>query len=356
MGQNSEGSDQCRLGEGARGGLYQKEDEHDSCGIGFVADIKGRKSHAILSRGLEVLERMEHRGAESADNKTGDGSGVLMQIPHGYYKTLIPGLPGEGTYGTGLAFFPGPGGDKKTAGIHRIITRTVEELAGALGLGVHAWRDVPVNSGVIGSIARAAEPVIKQLVLVPLAPGGEGQTTDDAGGISDLEFRLYIFRKKLEKLLRADETLKKAGAECYFPSLSSRTIVYKGMLMPSQLRDYYPELQNPGIETAVALVHSRFSTNTFPNWPLAQPFRMVSHNGEINTIKGNRFWIRARQALFEHPRITRLFPDGKFTLEDILPVIEPDRSDSASFDNALELLVMSGRSLPHALMMLIPES
>jgi glutamate synthase (NADPH/NADH) large chain len=305
---------------------------------------------------LEVLERMEHRGAESADNKTGDGSGVLMQIPHGYYKTLIPGLPGEGTYGTGLAFFPGLGGDKKTAQLHGIITRAVEELAGALGLGVHAWREVPTNSGVIGSIARAAEPVIKQLVLAPLSPEGEGQKGDETGGISDLEFRLYIFRKRLEKTLRANGDFKKAGAACYFPSLSSRTIVYKGMLMPSQLKDYYPELQNPAIQTAVALVHSRFSTNTFPNWPLAQPFRMVSHNGEINTIKGNRFWVSAREALFEHPRFARLFPDGKFTLEDILPVIEPDRSDSASFDNALELLVMSGRSLPHALMMLIPES
>jgi glutamate synthase (NADPH/NADH) large chain len=299
---------------------------------------------------------MEHRGAESADNKTGDGSGVLLQIPHDYYKTLIPGLPGPGTYGTGLAFFPGPRGGKKNGELHGSITRAVEETAGALGLRVHAWRDVPVNGGVIGSIARAAEPVIRQLVLVPLVPeGAEPQNADD-GGISDLEFRLYVFRKKLEKLLRTDETLKKAGGECYFPSLSSRTIVYKGMLMPSQLKDYYPELQDPGIRTAVALVHSRFSTNTFPNWPLAQPFRMVSHNGEINTIKGNRFWISAREALFDHPRFSRLFPEGKITLEDVLPVIEPDRSDSASFDNVLELLVMSGRSLPHALMMLIPES
>jgi glutamate synthase (NADPH/NADH) large chain len=333
--------------------LYRREDEHDSCGIGFVADIKGRKSHAILSRGLDVLERMEHRGAESADNKTGDGSGVLLQIPHDYYKTLIPGLPEPGAYGTGLAFFPGPAAGKKKNELREIIIRTVEELAGALGLAVHAWRDVPVESGVIGSIARAAEPEVKQLVLVP---AGGGRKSAPAEGIPDLEFRLYILRKKLEKLLRGDETFKKAGAECYFPSLSSRTIVYKGMLMPTQLKDYYPELRNPGVETAVALVHSRFSTNTFPNWSLAQPFRMVSHNGEINTIKGNRFWVSAREALFAHPRFKELFPDGKFTLEDILPVIEPDRSDSASFDNMLELLVMSGRSLPHALMMLIPES
>jgi glutamate synthase (NADPH/NADH) large chain len=298
---------------------------------------------------------MEHRGAESADNKTGDGSGVLLQIPHDYYKKLIPGLPQAGTYGTGLAFFPGSPGGKKNSALHRIITQAAEEAAAVLGLRIHAWRDVPVNSGVIGSIARAAEPVIKQLVLTPVSPA-KGEPETGPGGITDLEFLLYIFRKKLDKTLRADAALTKAGAECYFPSLSSRTIVYKGMLMPTQLRDYYPELQNPEVETAVALVHSRFSTNTFPNWPLAQPFRMVSHNGEINTIKGNRFWMTAREALFSHPRFRELFPEGNAVLEDILPVIEPDRSDSASFDNALELLVMSGRSLPHALMMLIPES
>jgi glutamate synthase (NADPH/NADH) large chain len=296
---------------------------------------------------------MEHRGAESADNKTGDGSGVLLQIPHDYYKKQIPDLPEAGNYGTGLAFFPGSPGGKKNGELQGIITRAAEETAAALSLRVHAWRDVPVNSGVIGSIARAAEPVTKQLFLTPVSPekGGTGP-----GDITDLEFLLYVFRKKLEKTLRAEAVLAKAGVECYFPSLSSRTIVYKGMLMPSQLKDYYPELQNPEVKTAVALVHSRFSTNTFPNWPLAQPFRMVSHNGEINTIKGNRFWMTAREALFSHPRFKELFPAGNAALEDILPVIEPDRSDSASFDNALELLVMSGRSLPHALMMLIPES
>ncbi|AEF80549.1 glutamate synthase large subunit [Leadbettera azotonutricia] len=323
-------------------GLYLKEHEHDSCGIGFVADIKGRKSHDILKRGLEVLERMEHRGAESADNKTGDGSGVLLQIPHEFYKKLIPGLPEEGTYGTGLAFFPH---QNKNDDIHGKVKAIIENVAKAAGFSMLALRDVPVNSNAIGIIAKSAEPVIKQLVLVPL------KAKAGASGIepSELEFSLFIFRKKLEKALEGDESLKKAGAECYFPSLSSRTIIYKGMLMSSQLKDYFPELSDSAMKTAVALVHSRFSTNTFPNWPLAQPFRMVAHNGEINTVKGNRFWMAAREALLDHPRFGA-------TLKEILPIIDKDGSDSASFDNVLELLVMSGRSLPHALMMMIPES
>ncbi|MDR1104873.1 MAG: glutamate synthase large subunit [Treponema sp.] len=331
------------------GGMYRPEDEHDSCGIGFVADIKGRKSHDILKRGLEVLERMEHRGAESADNKTGDGSGVLLQIPHDFYKRLIPGLPEAGSYGTGLIFFPGPNSEQKDEHT-RIILDTIDETARAADLAAIAIRDVPVNNGAIGLIARAAEPAVKQLVLADKKAGTEGardaaNTEGAAGseGVSDLELRLFIFRKKLEKTLRAK------GAQAYMPSLSSRVIVYKGMMMSSQLKEYFPELRDETMATAVALVHSRFSTNTFPDWPLAQPFRMVAHNGEINTIRGNRFWMEAREALFDHPRF-----GGH--IKDILPSIEPGRSDSASFDNALELLVMSGRSLPHALMMLIPES
>jgi glutamate synthase (NADPH/NADH) large chain len=363
MGEHEEGADQCTLGIHTLGGLYRKEDEHDSCGIGFVADIKGRKSHAILKRGLEVLKRMEHRGAESADNKTGDGSGVLIQIPHDYYKKMVPSLPAPGSYGTGLVFLPGSGEAGQMEELRRGAVKIIEKTAEASGLSILAWRDVPTNSGVIGDIARAAEPTVRQVFLAPRdlkgpgplragsKPAGNAGQGGDAGqtGISDLEFQLYIFRKRLEKALREQADLKKASAECYLPSLSSRTIVYKGMLMSGQLKDYYHELQDEGIETAVALVHSRFSTNTFPAWSLAQPFRMVSHNGEINTIKGNRFWMTAREALLSHPRFGS-------ALEDILPVLEPDRSDSATFDNALELLVMSGRSLPHALMMLIPES
>jgi glutamate synthase (NADPH/NADH) large chain len=307
-------------------GLYRKEDEHDSCGIGFVADIKGRKSHAILMRGLEILKRMEHRSGAGADNKTGDGSGVLVQIPHGFYRKSIPDLPEPGAYGTGLLFMPRDEAPR--------IVNIVEETAAACGLSIVAWRELPLDSSAIGTIARSAEPFIRQVFLT-LAGGKSGK-----GGVSDLEIALYIFRKRFEK---------QQGASCYFPSLSSRVIVYKGMFAPYQLSAYYPELLDEAFITAVALVHSRFSTNTFPDWPLAQPFRFIAHNGEINTIKGNRFWMASREALFAHPRFGA-------ALKEILPVIEPGRSDSASLDNVLELLLMSGRSLPHALMMLIPEA
>ncbi|MDR3161095.1 MAG: glutamate synthase large subunit [Spirochaetaceae bacterium] len=346
MGEHEEGGDQ-RVPQG----LYRPEYEHDSCGIGFVADIKGRPSHDILQRGLEVLERMEHRGAESADNKTGDGSGVLLQIPHDYYKKLIPGLPDPLSYGTGLAFLPGLG-DKKNDALRERCKDLIKETAAASGLAVFAWRDVPTQNGGIGAIAASLEPLVSQVVLVPNEPpdaSSPAATASSETEVSDLEFRLYLFRKKLEKVLQNDKALQSSRWECYFPSLSSRTVVYKGMLMPNQLRDYYPELGDEDMKTAVALVHSRFSTNTFPNWPLAQPFRMVAHNGEINTIRGNRFWMEAREAIFSHPRFGA-------DLKELFPIIEPGRSDSASFDNMLELLVMSGRSLPHALMMLIPEA
>ncbi|MDR2078209.1 MAG: glutamate synthase subunit alpha, partial [Treponema sp.] len=322
------------------GGLYRKEDEHDSCGIGFVADIKGRPSHRIVQRGLEVLERMEHRGAESADNKTGDGSGLLVQLPHGFYKKQFPALPEPGNYGAGLVFLPASRG--ASAELHKKAVDLIEETARETGLDVLGWREVPTDGSVIGAIARSAEPAVRQLFLG--GPAG-GKT----GNVSDLELGLYVFRKKLEGRLRSRQDFGRWASDCYFPSLSSRTVVYKGMLMPNQLRRYYPELDDAEFASAVALVHSRFSTNTFPNWSLAQPFRILSHNGEINNIKGNRFWMAAREALFSHPRLG----DG---LKDILPVLEPDKSDSAGFDNLLELLVLTGRSLPHALMMMIPES
>ncbi|MDR2633053.1 MAG: glutamate synthase large subunit [Treponema sp.] len=323
-------------------GLYQKEAEHDSCGIGFVADIKGRPSHGIVQRGLEVLERMEHRGAESADNKTGDGSGVLLQIPHDYYQRVIPRLPPRGSYGTGLAFFSGPETRQSQAPSCPQVLDLIAQTAEETGFKPPLWRDLALNPDALGSIARNAEPLVKQIVLIP-----QQDLPEDAQGVSSLELSLYLFRKKLEKALALHKTPERGTV--YFPSLSSRIIVYKGMLMPTQLKAYYPELQDEALTSAVALVHSRFSTNTFPNWPLAQPFRLVAHNGEINTVKGNRFWMQAREALFSHPRFGR-------SLADLLPVIEADKSDSASFDNVLELLVMSGRSLPHALMMLIPES
>lgn len=319
-------------------GLYRHDYEHDACGIGFVAQVNGNASHDIVERGLEVLERLEHRGAESADNKTGDGAGILMQIPHEFYEEVFKKLPPRGMYGTGLVFFPDASKEKGNEKLSSLIVKEMERLAAELGLAIHSWRDVPTNPEVLGLIARKAEPTIKQVVLVPSA---------GTGG-ADLELRLYIYRKKLEKIIREDPRFALAK-DFYIPSLSSKTMVYKGMLMSSQLRHYFTELTDPRVKSAVAMVHSRFSTNTFPAWPLAQPFRMLAHNGEINTVRGNRYWMAAREALFEHPTLGPHF-------KDILPVIEPDRSDSASLDNALELLVMAGRSLPHALMMLIPES
>jgi len=273
-------------------GLYRPEDEHDACGIGFVADIKGRKSHDILTRGLEVLERMEHRGAESADNKTGDGAGVLLQIPHSFYAALAPALPQAGEYGTGLVFLP----SKASGGSPDAVQAEIEKIAAASGLSVVAWREVPTDPSVIGPIARKAEPAVKQVFLAAKGAKAAAAAKTAAasladGGVPAVEKRLFIFRKRLEKAIREGSFAGKG--DFHLPSLSSRTIVYKGMLMSSQLRSYFTELSDPRLETAVALVHSRFSTNTFPSWPLAQPFRMVAHNGEINTVRGNRFWMAA---------------------------------------------------------------
>jgi glutamate synthase (NADPH/NADH) large chain len=315
-------------------GLYNSEYERDACGIGFVANIRGVKSHEILERGLDVLERMTHRGAESADNKTGDGAGVLLQIPHEFYQSQIAGLPDAGQYGMGVVFLPRDADEM--ASCMSLFEGVVERE----GMRLIAWRDVPVNSDVLGNIARGSEPVVKQ-VFVTTGPQ-QGQVQQE-----HLERQLYVVRKQAESTIR-NAPLKNA-LQFYITNLSTRTVIYKGMLMPAQVRDYYPELSDERMHTAIALVHSRFSTNTFPTWDLAQPFRMLGHNGEINTIKGNRFWIQARESSFESP----LFGED---IKKLLPIIEPGKSDSASFDNVLELLVQGGRSLPHALMMMIPES
>ena len=310
-------------------GLYNSAYERDACGIGFVANIKGRKSHDIIWRGLEVLERMTHRGAESADNKTGDGAGIMLQIPHAFFASEIPALPDAGQYGMGLVFLPRDP-DEAVA-----CMRAFEDVVADEGLTLIGWRDVPVDPDVLGEIARASEPVTKQIFLT-------GDVDPDA-----LERKLYVVRKRIESLIR--ESGLKQAAQFYVTHLSTRTVIYKGMLMPEQIKAYYPELADSRMLSAIALVHSRFSTNTFPTWDLAQPFRVLAHNGEINTIKGNRFWIQARETSFQSP----LFSDD---FQKLLPIIEPGKSDSASFDNVLELLVQAGRSLPHALMMLIPES
>lgn len=312
-------------------GLYKSTHEHDSCGIGFVAHIKGNPSHDIINRGIEVLERMEHRGAESADNKTGDGAGILMQIPHDLYKDEVALLPGQGLYGTGIVFLPRDKGEAEFC-----ITE-LERVINEEGMKTVGWRDIAVNNSVLGKISRASEPAMKQVFV----------TLNSLQDQKVLEQKLYIIRKVIESTIR-NSSLKEKHL-FYIPSLSSRTIVYKGMLMPKQLRYYYLDLQDKRMASAVALVHSRFSTNTFPSWDLAQPFRMLAHNGEINTIKGNRFWMSARESTFVSP----VFGEE---IRKILPVIEPGKSDSASFDNALEMLYFAGRSLPHGLMMLIPES
>jgi glutamate synthase (NADPH/NADH) large chain len=312
-------------------GLYNSTHEHDSCGIGFVAHIKGNPSHDIINRGIEVLERMEHRGAESADNKTGDGAGILMQIPHDLYKDEVALLPGQGLYGTGIVFLPRDKGEAEFC-----ITE-LERVINEEGMKTVGWRDIAVNNSVLGKISRASEPAMKQVFV----------TLNSLQDQKVLEQKLYIIRKVIESTIRNSSL--KGKHLFYIPSLSSRTIVYKGMLMPKQLRHYYLDLQDKRMTSAVALVHSRFSTNTFPSWDLAQPFRMLAHNGEINTIKGNRFWMSARESTFVSP----VFGEE---IRKILPVIEPGKSDSASFDNALEMLYFAGRSLPHGLMMLIPES
>jgi glutamate synthase (NADPH/NADH) large chain len=310
-------------------GLYDPSNEHDACGIGFVAHIKGQKSHDIIQRGLTVLLNMDHRGATSSDNKTGDGAGILMQLPHDFYVSLKIAVPEAGKYGTGLVFLPVD--EEEAAYCVEVLNRYVE----AEGLQLISWRDVPVDSYVIGEIAKRSEPRIRQIFV-------KGNYEQDI-----LERKLYLARKQAERVVRGSQLAEKDSF--YLPSFSSKVLIYKGMFTPGQLRDYFKDLTNPAMTSAIALVHSRFSTNTFPTWDLAQPFRMIAHNGEINTIKGNRQWMHARESLFG----SALFGDE---LDKLFPIIEPGKSDSASFDNTLEFLHMTGRTMPHSLCMLIPES
>jgi len=310
-------------------GLYDPKNEHDACGIGFVAHIKGHKSHDIIERGLTVLVNMDHRGATSSDNKTGDGAGILMQLPHDFYLSLKIAVPEAGKYGTGLVFLPE---DKKEAD-H--CAEILNKFVAAEGLQLISWRDVPVDSSVIGEIAKRSEPLIRQIFV-------KGDYEQDI-----LERKLFLARKQAERSIR-ESNLTQKDAFC-LPSFSSKTLIYKGMFTPDQLRDYFKDLTNPAMTSAIALVHSRFSTNTFPTWSLAQPFRMIAHNGEINTIKGNRQWMHARESLLE----SNLFGSE---IEKIFPIIEPGKSDSASFDNTLEFLHLAGRSMPHSICMMIPES
>jgi glutamate synthase (NADPH/NADH) large chain len=310
-------------------GLYDPANEHDNCGIGFMANIKGNKTNDIVKRGLEILVNMTHRGAESSDNKSGDGAGILIQLPHEFFKSIQKPLPAEGKYGSGLLFLPK--NEEEAEECIAVLNETIKEE----GLSLIGYRDVPVNSSVIGEIAARTEPLIKQVFIKGNYEQGK------------LERKLFIVRKVTEnKIASSDLTEKEAF---YIPSLSSKIFIYKGMLTPEQLGQYYTDLQDNRVKSAISLVHSRFSTNTFPTWDLAQPFRILAHNGEINTIKGNRLWMEAREGLLE----SDVFGED---LKKIFPVIEKGKSDSASLDNALEFLVLTGRSIPHALSMLIPES
>jgi glutamate synthase (NADPH) large chain len=312
-----------------RKGLYDPSSEHDSCGIGFVAQIKGMKSHDIIHRGLEVLENMSHRGAESADNVTGDGAGILIQLPHSFFKAKGIKVPEEGSYGAGMVFLPKV--EKDRLQCEKILVETLESK----GLKFIEFRDVPVDNSVLGEISKSSEPVIRQVFV-----SGNFER-------EELERKLYIARKQSENQIRNSSIAGKNTF--YLPSLSSKVMIYKGLFTSHQLRQYYLDLRDTKLLSAIALIHSRFSTNTFPTWDLAQPFRFLGHNGEINTIKGNRMWMSAREALMK----TGVMGEE---LKNIFPVIEPEKSDSASLDNVLEFLVLTGKSLTHALSMLIPES
>ena len=294
-------------------GLYNPANEHDSCGVGLVVQIKGDRSHDIVERGLQVLENLNHRGAESADNQTGDGAGILVQMPHEFILLNGIPVPERGKYGSGLIFLP------KIKSEAEFCLNKLNEIIAEAGLKVLAYRDVPVNSAILGEISRASEPDIKQIFVV----GNNDQEI--------LERKLYIVRKKVEKaIIDSDITQKRSF---YLPSLSTKRLVYKGMLTSLQLRPYFPDLENSNFTSAIALVHSRFSTNTFPTWDLAQPFRLLGHNGEINTIKGNRFWMQARESILKCEELG--------DLNEIYPIIESGKSDSASFDNVLEFLIMA---------------
>lgn len=309
-------------------GLYDPANEHDACGVGMLVDIHGRKSHSIVDSALTVLENMRHRGAEGADNKTGDGAGILVQIPHEFILLQGIPVPEKGHYGTGLVFLP------KDQAAQKAFLQIIQEEVEAKGLTILCLRDVPVCSEILGKDALATEPAIKQLFIV----GEEDQ--------QELELKLYGVRKRIEKRIASSSLVEKK--DFYVVSLSTRSLIYKGMLESMQLRKYFPDLTNEYFTSALALVHSRFSTNTFPTWSLAQPFRLLAHNGEINTIRGNRAWMAARESVLSSSKL----PD----MEALDPIIQPDMSDSASLDNVLEFLLASGLSLPHAMAMLVPES
>lgn len=313
----------------AKQGLYHPQFEHDACGVGFIVQMKGKKSHDIVEQALTILLNLDHRGACGCEANTGDGAGILMQIPHKFLQQASGfSLPEPGQYGVGMIYCS-PDSNVRSQSRRAFETVVIEEGQTVLG-----WRDVPTDDSSLGKTARASEPFIQQ-VFIQRSP----ELTDDLA----FERKLYVIRKRSHMAIR-----QSVDPYWYPSSLSCRTIVYKGMLMPVQVGAYYPELHDPSLESALAMVHSRFSTNTFPSWERSHPYRYIAHNGEINTMRGNISWMHARQSLFE----SELFGED---IHKIRPVINVDGSDSLIFDNALELMTLAGRSLPHAVMMMIPE-
>ena len=322
-------------------GLYDPRDERDACGVGFVVDIKGRRSHLVVQKGLQVLINLLHRGACGCEATTGDGAGILIQTPDRFLRKVTAPLgitlPPAGQYGTGLIFLP------RQAGEQDVLRQIIERIVREEGQQLLGWRSIPTADAGIGASALATKPAIEQVFI---GAGDVADGTTRAAGPSAFERKLYVIRKRIEH--EADRLTLTERHAFYIPSLSSRTLIYKGMLIADQIEATFPDLVDPDVESALALVHQRFSTNTFPSWPLAHPYRYVAHNGEINTLRGNINWMRAREGLLK----SALLGDD---LKKILPIIREGGSDTAIFDNVLEFLVMTGRSLPHAVLMMIPE-
>src|SRR5215813_2310706 len=316
-------------------GLYDPRFEHDACGIGFVVNIKGEKSHEIVQQALTVLQNLDHRGACGCEDNTGDGAGILLQVPHVFLQHACDGiglqLPRPGQYGVGMIFLPR---DREQR--HQC-ERRFEDIVRREGQEVLGWRSVPTDNMYLGETAKSREPFIRQVFIK--------RSTDLHNDLA-FERKLYVIRRQAENAIRYANIL--GGDYFYIPSLSYKTLVYKGMLTPRQVTTFYPDLSDALVETALAVIHSRFSTNTFPSWERAHPYRYMIHNGEINTLRGNENWMHARQAMLA----SDLFGDD---MRKLFPIIQEDGSDSAKFDNCLEFLALSGRSLPHAMMMMIPE-
>ena len=319
----------------AKHGLYDPRFEHDGCGVGFIVNLKGKRSHDIVHNALTMLKNLDHRGAQGAESNTGDGAGILIQTPHEFFvkecQKLKIKLPEKGQYGIGMLFLPR--NQKECEDCIQIVEKVIKEEGQTL-LG---WREVPTDNSMIGPSAKMVEPTIRQIFIQVNTPN-----EDD----NFVERKLYVIRKRCENIVR-NSNLEEAPY-FYFTSLSSRTLIYKGMLLSHQVPQYYPDLRDPDFKTALALVHSRFSTNVLPRWDLAHPYRYIIHNGEINTLRGNVNWIHTRSAMFS----SKLYDD----IHKIFPVVVPGNSDSATLDNVIEMLTLSGRSLPHVIKMLIPEA